>query len=86
MALPLQKRILTAGQVRCPIPETAEKMEQIILEKKKNQDSIGGCVTCVIRNCPPGLGEPCFDKFEALLGKSSIHSSSSTLKHSQPFN
>ncbi|KAJ8091395.1 bifunctional chorismate synthase/riboflavin reductase [NAD(P)H] aro2 [Marasmius tenuissimus] len=53
---------------RCPHPETAEKMVQRILRAKEKSDSIGGTVTCVIRNLPAGLGEPCFDKFEAILG------------------
>lgn len=52
---------------RCPNKEAAERMEQLILDYKKREDSIGGIVTCVIRNCPSGLGEPCFDKLEALL-------------------
>jgi len=42
-------------------------MTQRILRAKDAQDSIGGTVVCVIRNIPPGLGEPCFDKFEAKL-------------------
>lgn len=37
------------------------------MQKSAEQDSIGGTVTCVIRNCPVGLGEPCFDKLEAVL-------------------
>jgi len=41
---------------------------QRIIRAKEKQDSIGGTVTCVIRNVPSGLGEPCFDKFEAKLG------------------
>ncbi|KAF9258580.1 chorismate synthase [Marasmius fiardii PR-910] len=56
-----------AHVTRCPHPETAEKMVQRILRAKDKLDSIGGTVTCVIRNLPPGLGEPCFDKFEAKL-------------------
>lgn len=40
---------------------------QVITQKSQEKDSIGGTVTCVIRNCPIGLGEPCFDKLEALL-------------------
>ncbi|KAI8584789.1 hypothetical protein K450DRAFT_218015 [Umbelopsis ramanniana AG] len=47
---------------RCPHPETAEKMKE-----SAEKDSIGGTVTCVIRNCPVGLGEPCFDKLEAIM-------------------
>lgn len=52
---------------RCPHPETAKKITTRILEAKSANDSIGGTVTCVIRNVPPGLGEPCFDKLEAKL-------------------
>lgn len=40
---------------------------QRIIRAKDKLDSIGGTVTCVIRNVPSGLGEPCFDKFEAKL-------------------
>lgn len=53
--------------VRCPNLEIAKKMENHILELKEKGDSIGGTVTCVCRNVPTGLGEPCFDKLEALL-------------------
>jgi len=42
-------------------------MTKRILRAKEAQDSIGGTVTCVIRNLPAGLGEPVFDKFEAAL-------------------
>jgi len=53
---------------RCPHPETAERMVQRIMRAKEADDSIGGTVTCVIRNIPAGLGEPVFDKFGATLG------------------
>lgn len=53
--------------VRCPHEESNERMEKLIGEYKEREDSIGGTVTCVIRNCPTGLGEPCFDKLEAKL-------------------
>jgi chorismate synthase len=52
---------------RCPHAETAERMTQRIIRAKDAQDSIGGTVTCVIRNVPTGLGEPVFDKMEAKL-------------------
>jgi chorismate synthase len=42
-------------------------MAKVIEQHRDNHDSIGGTVTCVIRNCPIGLGEPCFDKLEAML-------------------
>ena len=41
--------------------------EQRIIEAKSKNDSIGGSITCVVRNVPSGLGEPCFDKLEAML-------------------
>lgn len=47
--------------------ETDLNPRQRIVRAKDAQDSIGGTVTCVIRNVPPGLGEPVFDKFEAAL-------------------
>ncbi|KAJ2088227.1 bifunctional chorismate synthase/riboflavin reductase [NAD(P)H] aro2 [Coemansia sp. RSA 986] len=53
--------------VRCPHAETAEKMRDEILECSREKNSTGGVVTCVIRNAPAGLGEPCFDKLEAVL-------------------
>ena len=52
---------------RCPHKETSEKMEAKIREAKGRNDSLGGTITCVIRNPPLGLGEPCFDKLEAVL-------------------
>ncbi|KAI8981657.1 chorismate synthase [Mycotypha africana] len=63
---------LTRDQVdadisRCPHPPTAEAMKKLIAQKSHEKDSVGGTVTCVIRKCPIGLGEPCFDKLEAVL-------------------
>ncbi|KAH7104804.1 chorismate synthase [Auriculariales sp. MPI-PUGE-AT-0066] len=52
---------------RCPHAETSERMTKRIIRAKDSNDSIGGTVTCVIRNVPSGLGEPVFDKFEAKL-------------------
>ncbi|GAB7361458.1 hypothetical protein MBLNU230_g1514t1 [Neophaeotheca triangularis] len=54
--------------VRCPDTDATDRMEKLIGQFRDNHDSIGGTVTCVIRNCPSGLGEPCFDKLEAALG------------------
>ncbi|KAH8589950.1 chorismate synthase-like protein [Bisporella sp. PMI_857] len=53
--------------VRCPHQEASEKMAEVIADFRDRSDSIGGTVTCVIRNVPSGLGEPCFDKMEAML-------------------
>ncbi|KAI7850950.1 chorismate synthase [Circinella umbellata] len=52
---------------RCPDTTTSEAMKELITKMSEEKNSIGGTVTCVIRNCPIGLGEPCFDKLEALL-------------------
>ena len=52
---------------RCPNDEVSRRMEDKIAELRDQHDSIGGTVTCVIRNAPSGLGEPAFDKLEALL-------------------
>ncbi|KAI1800705.1 chorismate synthase [Daldinia bambusicola] len=54
--------------VRCPDEQASQKMADYIAEFKERNDSIGGTVTCVIKNVPSGLGEPCFDKLEAKLG------------------
>ncbi|RDW60351.1 bifunctional chorismate synthase/riboflavin reductase [NAD(P)H] ARO2 [Aspergillus mulundensis] len=52
---------------RCPDEAAAARMTKVIEHFRDNHDSIGGTVTCVIRNVPVGLGEPCFDKLEAQL-------------------
>lgn len=54
--------------VRCPDPEKAAQMEALIAEVKSEGDTIGGIITCVIKGCPVGLGEPEFDKLHAALG------------------
>ncbi|CAB4382383.1 chorismate synthase [Rhizophagus irregularis] len=51
--------------VRCPDKTVSDKMRERIHEAKEAKDSVGGTITCVIRNVPVGLGEPCFDKLEA---------------------
>ncbi|MFD2573397.1 chorismate synthase [Spirosoma soli] len=58
--------------VRCPDPETAERMFQYIDETRKRGDSIGGVVDCVITGVPAGWGEPVFDKLHAELGKAML--------------
>ncbi len=59
---------IESNAVRCPDAKTAEAMEQLILDVKKDGDSIGGIITCVIQGCPVGLGEPAFNKLHAMLG------------------
>jgi len=58
--------------VRCPDQKTAEKMIALIDEVRLNRDTVGGIVTCVVKNTPVGLGEPVFDKLHAELGKAML--------------
>ena len=58
-----------ASMVRCPHPESAERMIARIDEIRRKGNSIGGVVTCVAQNVPAGLGSPVFDKLEAELAK-----------------
>jgi chorismate synthase len=58
--------------VRCADPATASQMIELIDQIRKEGDTIGGQVSCVIRNCPVGLGEPVFDKLHADLGKAML--------------
>ena len=60
------------NSVRCPDEVTALKMEEHIKEIKKQGDTVGGTITCVIQNVPIGLGEPVFDKLHAELGKAML--------------
>jgi chorismate synthase len=53
--------------MRCPDQELAEEMRQTVMDALADQDSVGGIVTCICRNVPVGLGEPIFDKIDALL-------------------
>ncbi|RZJ34289.1 MAG: chorismate synthase [Flavobacterium sp.] len=61
-----------SNAVRCPDIETATKMENLIREVRGAGDTIGGTVTCVVKNVPVGLGEPVFDKLHAELGKAML--------------
>lgn len=55
--------------VRCPDPEVAEKMIERISQIKKEGDTVGGIITCMIKNVPVGLGEPIFDKLSSRLAQ-----------------
>ncbi|KFC17879.1 chorismate synthase [Epilithonimonas lactis] len=59
--------------VRCPDEKTAERMIERIKEIKKEGNTIGGTVTCIIKNVPVGLGEPIFNKLHAELGKAMLN-------------
>ena len=54
--------------VRCPDPIKAAEMVQLITQVKAEGDTIGGVITCVVKGCPAGMGEPEFGKLHAALG------------------
>lgn len=56
-----------AGPIRCPDEAAGQRMTALVEACRDAKDSVGGVVTCVIRNLPVGLGEPVFDKLEAAL-------------------
>ncbi len=63
---------IEATPVRCPDLAIAEQMEALIKEVRKDGDTIGGVVSCVVKDCPAGLGEPVFDRLNADLGKAML--------------
>ena len=63
---------IESNSVRCPDPKMADKMEKLINQIRMDGDSVGGVVSCVIKNVPIGLGEPVFDKLHAELGKAML--------------
>lgn len=63
---------IESNPVRCPDAAMAVTMEEYIREIRKQGDTVGGTVTCVIQNVPVGLGEPVFDKLHAELGKAML--------------
>lgn len=68
----LDLSLIESNPVRCPDPEMAGRMEAYIKDIKKQGDTIGGVISCVIQNVPIGLGEPVFDKLHAELGKAML--------------
>ena len=61
-----------SNPVRCPDQKMAKDMEELIKQIRKEGDTVGGMITCVIKNVPIGLGEPVFDKLHAELGKAML--------------
>ena len=58
---------IESDPLRCPHPETSKRMQNLLLELKQKGDTTGGVVTCMVRNVPVGLGEPVFNKLQAVL-------------------
>lgn len=68
----LNLKLTEQSIVRCPDKKIADQMIKKIEQIKKKGDSVGGIVSCVIKGCPVGLGEPVFDKLHADLGKAML--------------
>ncbi len=58
--------------VRCPDADTSAKMEELIKSVRKDGNTIGGTISCTIYNVPVGLGEPVFDKLNAVIGQAML--------------
>lgn len=65
-------RIREENIVRCADPATANQMIEFIDSVRKDGDTVGGKIACVVKGCPAGLGEPVFDKLHADLGKAML--------------
>lgn len=63
---------IDSSPVRCPDQKASERMVDLINILKKEGDTIGGAITCVINGVPAGLGEPVFDKLHADLAKAML--------------
>jgi chorismate synthase len=67
--LALTRALVDQNDVRCPDAQAAQRMIEAIEAARKERDSVGGVIRCVVRNAPVGLGEPVFDKLTADLAK-----------------
>jgi chorismate synthase len=65
----IDEALVDVGPTRCPVPEAAGQMEELIRSVRAVGDTVGGAVRCVVRGLPAGLGEPVFDKLHADLAK-----------------
>ena len=66
------RELVDLTPIRCPDPATAERMIAAVEAIRKEGNSLGGAVTCSVRGCPPGWGEPVFDRLEADLAKAML--------------
>jgi len=68
----LDFKTIESNIVRCPDPIFADKFIKLIENTRKKKDTVGGIITCVITDCPVGIGEPIFGKLHAELGKAML--------------
>ena len=59
--------LIETNAVRCPHAVKAAEMEHLIMEVKREGDTVGGVVTCVVKGAPLGLGEPLYGKLTSSL-------------------
>ena len=64
--------LIETNDVRCPDTDKAEEMATLIKQVKADGDTIGGVISCVIKGCPVGLGQPAFGKLHAALGNAML--------------
>jgi chorismate synthase len=67
-----QSELIESNIIRCPDTQVAAEMEDLIRVVRKEGDTIGGAIRCVVEGVPIGLGEPVFDKLHAELGKAML--------------
>ncbi len=67
VAQKVDRTVIETNIVRSPDPDVTDKMIQLIQQVKEKNDSIGGIVELRILNLPPGLGDPVFEKFHAVM-------------------
>ena len=68
----LTHETVEASAVRCPDVAASAKMEAEVLDAKKNGDSVGGTIRLLVKNVPAALGEPVFDRLDALLAQAML--------------
>jgi chorismate synthase len=68
----LSENLIYNSEVRCPDPVKDMEIQKLIRDLKEKGDSIGAVIHCVIRNLPPGLGQPLYDKLEADMAKAML--------------
>ena len=68
----ITRDLVDSNLIRCPDQKIAKQMINLVEETRDRKDSVGGVLTCVIKNTPTGLGEPVFDRLEAKLAQAML--------------
>lgn len=63
----VSRELVETNIVRTGDPKVAETMINAIKTARSEGNSLGGTISCIVRGCPPGLGDPVFDKLDATL-------------------